>query len=77
MDAGYEKEMGLRIRGCRLDKDLTQDDLARMLQLYGCDINRSTLAKIESGTRHIYPDEIKAIKAVLRISYEQLFEDNQ
>lgn len=76
MDAGYEKEMGLRIRSCRLARELTQDDLARMLQLYGCDINRSTLAKMESGTRHIYPDEIKAIKTVLRISYDQLFEDD-
>ena len=74
MNAAYEKEIGFRIRKYRTDKKLTQDDLARMLQLHGCDLTRSTLAKIESGTRHIYPDEIRAIKEVLKLSYEQLFE---
>ncbi len=48
--------------------------MARMLQLMGCDINRSTYAKIEVGQRHIYPDELKAIKTVLKVSYEDLLE---
>ena len=74
MDAAFEKEIGARIKKYRMAQDLTQEDMARMLQLRGCDLNRSTYAKIEVGKRHIYPDEIKALKEILKISYEDIFE---
>ena len=46
---------------------MTQDQLAAKLQLSGCDITRSEVAKIEVGQRHLYPDEIILIKQILKV----------
>lgn len=72
MNKGFEKVVGNKIRSIRMKKELTQDELASMLQVKNCDITRSALAKIEVGQRHIYLDELKTIKEVLKVSYEDL-----
>ena len=59
MNANYEKKFGNNIRRLREKQNLTQESLATQMQLNGCDITRSALAKIEVGQRHVYPDEIK------------------
>lgn len=51
---------------------MTQDVLAAKMQLSGCDITRSAVAKIECGQRHIYPDEIILIKKILKVSFEDI-----
>ena len=73
MNLLYEKQIGLNIRRIRKTRKLTQEELAAKLQVSGCDITRSALAKIEVGQRHLYPDEIKALKEILCISYEEIF----
>lgn len=73
MDQQYSERMGRHLAKLRQDKGLTQEQLAARLQVQGCDLTRSALAKIEVGQRHLYPDEIKALSAVLGISYEQIF----
>ena len=50
----------------------TQDLLATKLQLSGCDITRSAIAKIEVGQRHIYPDELILIKRILKVEFDDL-----
>ncbi|MBS6565130.1 MAG: transcriptional regulator [Selenomonadales bacterium] len=72
MNRDYEKIVGNKIRSIRAKKEITQDELASMLQVKNCDITRSALAKIEVGQRHIYIDELKVIKEVLKVSYEDL-----
>lgn len=72
MNKDFEKIVGNRIRNIRMRKELTQDELASMLQVKNCDITRSALAKIKVGQRHIYLDELKTIKEVLKVSYEDL-----
>ena len=52
---------------------MTQDVLAAKLQLRGCDITRSAVAKIEVGQRHLYPDEIIMIKEILNTDFETIF----
>lgn len=52
---------------------MTQEFLAEQLQLRGCDIARSAVAKIEVGQRHLYPDEIIRIKEILKVSYDEIF----
>ena len=74
MDSLYEKKIGNRIRAIREEKGMTQEVLSAKLQVRGCDITRSALAKIEVGQRHLYPDEIKHIKEILNINYEDLFD---
>lgn len=73
MNADYEKALGQKIREIRLGRKLSQEQLAAQLQVRGCDITRSALAKIEVGQRHLYPDEIKALKEILSVSYDELF----
>ncbi|MDO5397917.1 MAG: helix-turn-helix transcriptional regulator [bacterium] len=72
MDYSYDREVGLRIRAYRMERRLTQDQLAAKLQVNGYDLTRGAVAKIESGQRHIYLYELKAIKEVLRVSFDDL-----
>lgn len=72
MDFAYEKQVGQRIRSYREKRHMTQEELSAKLQLGGCDITRSALAKMEVGQRHIYLDEFKLLAQVLEVSYEEL-----
>lgn len=73
MNQTYEIAFGKNIRTLRKKKKLTQEQLSAQLQVYGCDITRSALAKIEVGQRHLYPDEIRLLKELLGVSFEELF----
>lgn len=72
MNAEYEKKIGGKIRFYREKRKMTQELLSAKLQLEGCDITRSALAKIEVGQRHIYPDELKALVNLLDVKYEDI-----
>lgn len=72
MDYSYDKQVGQKIRTYRKERQLTQDQLAAKLQLDGYDLTRGTIAKIESGQRHIYLYELKAIVEILKISFDDL-----
>lgn len=72
MNRMVEKRIGSNIRKIRESKGITQDMLAAKLQLNGCDITRSAVAKIEVGQRHLYPDEIILIREILNTSFEEL-----
>ena len=73
MNAAYEKALGRNIRALRMERKLSQEQLAARLQVMGCDITRSALAKIEAGQRHIYPDELKCLREIFAVSYDMLF----
>ena len=73
MNAAIEKKNGGNIRKIREREKMTQDKLATLLQLNGCNITRSAVAKIEVGQRHLYPDEIILIKEILKTDYEEIF----
>ena len=74
MNAETEKRIGKNIRDLREAAGITQEVLSAKLQLHGCDITRSAVAKIEVGQRHLYPDEIILIKEILKVSYEDIFD---
>ncbi len=65
MNKQTEKKIGENIRALREKCKMTQDELAAKLQLAGCDVTRSAIAKIEVGQRHLYPDEIVLLKQIL------------
>jgi len=72
MNALVEKRIGENIRKLRTKAKLTQEMLSARLQVEGCDITRSALAKIEVGQRHIYPDEIILIAKILNVKYQEI-----
>ena len=74
LDAIIEKRVGQNIRTLREKAGFTQEQLAAKLQLNGCDITRSAVAKIEVGQRHLYPDEIILIRNILKTSFDQIFD---
>ncbi|MBE6877491.1 MAG: helix-turn-helix transcriptional regulator [Ruminococcus sp.] len=76
MNHKIEKQIGNNIRLLREQRKFTQDYLAMQMQLNGCDITRSAVAKIEVGQRHLYPDEIILIKEILNVSFEDIFSIN-
>ena len=73
MNIEYEKALGQNIRRLRMERKLSQEQLAAQLQVRGCDVTRSALAKIEVGQRHIYPDELVLLRELLGITFEDLF----
>jgi transcriptional regulator with XRE-family HTH domain len=73
MNVLIEKKIGKNIRLLRERTGLTQEQVAAKLQVGGCDITRSAVAKIEVGQRHLYPDEIMLLKEILCATYEEIF----
>ncbi len=73
MNSEIEKKIGNNIRFLRERANMTQENLATKLQINGCDITRSAIAKIEVGQRHLYPDEIMLIKSILKVDYNDIF----
>ena len=73
MNAEFEKRIGRNIRNLREQAHITQEALSIKLQLHGCDLTRSSIAKIEVGQRHLYPDELYLIKKILNVSYDDIF----
>ncbi|MFR2096251.1 helix-turn-helix domain-containing protein [Eubacterium sp.] len=74
MNVDFEKAIGNNIRKIREQNKMTQETLSTKLQLRGCDITRSAVAKMEVGQRHIYPDELFLIREILNVSFDELFD---
>ena len=72
-----EKAVGANTKRLREKAGLTQENLAAKLQIEGCDITRSAVAKIEVGQRHIYPDELILLKKILRTEYDELLDTDR
>ncbi len=75
MNAEIEKKIGKNVRTLREKAGMTQELLAAKLQLGGCDITRSAVAKIEVGQRHLYVDEVILLKKILGVTYDALLEE--
>ncbi|MBE5817806.1 MAG: helix-turn-helix transcriptional regulator [Clostridiales bacterium] len=72
MNNSVEKRIGRNIRELREEANMTQEELSARLQVRGCDITRSALAKIEVGQRHLYVDELILLKELLSTSFDIL-----
>lgn len=66
--------LGKNICKIRVEHNITQEEMARKMQLKSLDISRGTYSKIEMGTRNVTTAELEAIKDILETTYEALFE---
>ena len=73
MKEEYSKQLGLHIAFLRKSNGWTQEQLSAKMQVFGCDLTRSALAKVEVGQRHLCPYELFSLKHVFNIPYEELF----
>jgi len=69
--------IGRNIRRLRLEQNIGQIDLVRMLQLENINIIRETLVKIEGGRQSIKLSQLRAIKKVLNTTYDELLEEGE
>lgn len=69
-------KIGSNVRRLRKQAHITQEELIAKMQIAGCDISRGTLAKIEVGIRHLYANELKCIKEVLDVEYDDILGGN-
>ena len=72
MNIEYEKQAGQKLREMRIKYGFTQEQRSAQLQIHGCDITRSALAKIEAGQRHLYIDELKLVVKILKCEYQDI-----
>lgn len=67
--------IGRNIRKLRTERHITQTQLVRLLQLEGIDIIREVLVKIESGRQNVKLEQLKAIKKIFGVTWEELLDE--
>lgn len=67
--------LGCNIQNIRMKRGLTQEQLVAQMQTHGSNMSRSTLANIEAGIRNVKASDLKIMKQVLKVGYEEFFEE--
>ena len=57
------------------ERNMTQTQVVRQLQLMGSEMSRSTLANIEVGRRNIKASDLKALKVLFDVDYTAFFRE--
>jgi transcriptional regulator with XRE-family HTH domain len=70
----WEKGFGEVVRGWRLDRNWSQEDVAEKLRYEGFEMHQTTVAKIERGARPLRVAEAAAIGAVFNMPVMAVFE---
>jgi len=75
-DVRRKNIIGQRVRKGRKESGITQMELAAQLQLLDVTIDRSGIAKLESGKRPASDIEVYAIAKILKVPIPWLFEES-
>lgn len=67
--------IGSKIKEYRLKNGITQKELAEKMQLFGIDLNKNSLQKIENGNRILKEYELAVISIILDVSADELLKD--
>ena len=65
--------IGRNIQDIRMSKGMTQAAVVAQLQLKGSIMSRSTLANIESGKRSIKASDLRLLKELFDVDYDEFF----
>lgn len=60
----------------RKQHGLSQRDLARELQIHGCDMDKNVITRIETQKRYVSDIEIQKLCEVFNITFEELIKEN-
>lgn len=71
-DNGMKNLIGYNLIELRKKKDLSQRDLAKLLQLAGCDMDRNVITRIETQKRYVTDIELSKLCQVLGTTFEEL-----
>jgi transcriptional regulator with XRE-family HTH domain len=66
--------IGPQLRRLRVERSLSQPELARLLQIAGWDISRDTIAKIEDQRRWVSDFEVAFVAEALNVPLQQFFD---
>ncbi len=64
--------IGKNIRRTRKEKGIRQTEMVTLMQLQNVLITREALVKIERGIQHIQASQLRAIRNVLKTTYDEL-----
>ena len=70
----WERRFGEVVRGWRLDRNWSQEEVAEKLRYEGFEMHQTTVAKIERGARPLRVAEASAIGAVFKMPPVAVFE---
>lgn len=71
-DAGKKNLISENLIALRQKRKLSQRDLAKLLQLAGCDIDRNVITRIETQKRYVTDIEMQKLCQVLDTTFEEL-----
>jgi len=66
--------IGERLKKLRFEKNFSQRDLARELQLIGMDMDKNVITRIETNKRYVTDFELQALKQIFDVSYDYLID---
>lgn len=66
--------LGHNLRKLRKERKITQEQMVARMQLLGIYISRSIYSQIECGTYNIKVTELAALKTILDVDYNTLFQ---
>lgn len=69
--------LGENIKAVRTRRKMTQMEVVAQLQLMGSSISRSTLANIETGRRNIKARDLKLLKNIFDVEYDEFFKEQE
>ena len=73
-DSNGKNLIGERLKILRSQKNLSQRDLARELQLIGIDMDKNVITRIETNKRYVTEFELQALKEIFDVSYDYLID---
>lgn len=66
--------LGEQLKKLRLESGFGVSELARYMQLLGCDTTRECIVKIEAETHNVSMDQLRAFRKAFNVSYDKIFE---
>lgn len=69
--------IGKNIRKIRKARGIGQTELVSRLHLIGIKITRESLVKIERGIQHIQLEQLKGIREILCVKYEDILDSEE